>query len=288
MGTKALWNLAFLLFFPSTLLAQTLPEPSTIKNGDIEWNTERIDKGIYWKTYHGKDYFDAKLNINIIEVWLDSSDYAFKIGHASGEGLKTSEFGKQFGALAAINGSFFDMEGGGSMVFLKSGGEIISNGAPANNFYTENGAFSWSDGESPEIIPRPEKGWDSVHHTHILSSGPLLLRNGETAAFKSDPFHQNRHPRTAVAVADSNRVIFVTVDGRSFQSYGMTIPELADFLKLLGAESALNLDGGGSSAMWIAGKNEHGIVNYPSDNLEFDHLGERIVANSLLLLVNRQ
>ena len=62
----------------------------------------------------------------------------------------------------------------------------------------------------------------------------------------------------------------------------MTIPELAQFFFELGADSALNLDGGGSTAMWI--HNGIGVVNYPSDNLEFDHNGERPVSNALLIV----
>ena len=76
------------------------------------------------------------------------------------------------------------------------------------------------------------------------------------------------------------------VDGRSFQSYGMTIPELTQFLQELGAVDALNLDGGGSASMWVRDKKMDGIVNYPSDNFEFDHEGERGVSNALLLISN--
>lgn len=287
MNTKSHWNFVFIFLFPLSVLAQTSAIPADSETGDIDWAIEKIENGIYWKTYHGRDYFDSKLNINIVEIWLDSTDADFKIAHTPGESLKTSEFAGSNNALIAINGSYFSAEDRKPVVFLKSGGSVISTGAPANNFYTENGAFSWNRGETPVIIPKPEKGWSSVQYEQILSAGPLLLLNGETASFKSDPFHENRHPRTTVAVANNNRVLFVTVDGRSFQSYGMTIPELADFLKTMGATSALNLDGGGSTTMWIDGKAENGIVNYPSGNLEFDHNGERNVVNSLLLLVNR-
>lgn len=288
MCTKSLWSIVLICLLPLSVLAQTVSDHHTSEKRATEWEVERIDQGVYWKTYHGKDYFDAKLNVNIVEVWLDSTEANFKIGYTSEINRKTSEFGGLNDALIAINGSYFNAENGKSVAFIKSAGEIVSNGAPANNFYTENGAFIWRAGENPVILPKPEEGWASVHHEHVLSSGPLLLLEGKPAAFKTDSFHQNRHPRTAVALADKNRVLFVTIDGRSFQSYGMSIPELAGFLKNQGAITALNFDGGGSTTMWIAGKKENGIVNYPSDNFEFDHHGERNVANSLLLIRNRQ
>jgi exopolysaccharide biosynthesis protein len=64
----------------------------------------------------------------------------------------------------------------------------------------------------------------------------------------------------------------------------MTIRELAEFLKQLGAVRALNLDGGGSTTMWIDTTSRTGVVNYPSDNLEFDHAGERPISNALLII----
>ena len=64
----------------------------------------------------------------------------------------------------------------------------------------------------------------------------------------------------------------------------MSTPELRELMEDFGAVSALNLDGGGSTAMWIDGFGENGIVNYPSDNRKFDHAGERGVANALILI----
>lgn len=85
------------------------------------------------------------------------------------------------------------------------------------------------------------------------------------------------HPRTAVGIdTDGNRLLFLVIDGRSASSRGYTMVELATMMTALGAESALNLDGGGSSAMYsrkVTG--EMGIINEPSDG------GERKVANGI-------
>ncbi|MGZ8780720.1 MAG: phosphodiester glycosidase family protein, partial [Thermoanaerobaculia bacterium] len=74
------------------------------------------------------------------------------------------------------------------------------------------------------------------------------------------------HPRTAVAVSRDRRTLyFVVADGRRPDVPGMTLPELADFLvREVGACAAMNLDGGGSSAMWVG----DAIVNRPSDGAE--------------------
>ena len=78
------------------------------------------------------------------------------------------------------------------------------------------------------------------------------------------------HPRTAVGIdADGRTLLILVVDGRSAVSRGYTMVELADLMTALGAENALNLDGGGSSAMYTrAGTGAMAIVNEPSDGAE--------------------
>ena len=75
------------------------------------------------------------------------------------------------------------------------------------------------------------------------------------------------HPRTAVGIdRDTGRILLLVVDGRSKLSRGYTLVELARMMRRLGAEDALNLDGGGSSTM--VGKDRDGgvrVLNPPSD-----------------------
>ncbi|MCC5940639.1 MAG: phosphodiester glycosidase family protein [Balneolaceae bacterium] len=277
-----LWVICF--FLPLSIDAQN-------KNGsdlpELQWEIEKLADGVYWKSYLGDDLFDAKLSINILKMNPVTSGLSLKIAYREGELIKTSDFAAEHNALAAINGSFFHAEPGGSVVFLKVDGKIIVEGAVNRNPYIENGAIGWYDSGMPVILPKPDEGWLATDLENVLSSGPLLLYNNEFREFRDDPFNQNRHPRTAVAITEDNNLLMVTVDGRSFQSYGMTIPELAEFLKSLRAVDALNLDGGGSTSMWIENMKTDGIVNYPSDNFEFDHEGERGVSNALLILHNQ-
>ena len=126
---------------------------------------------------------------------------------------------------------------------------------------------------------------ETPHRTarQVLGGGGMILENGkpvqelnETRERLGRNFMTARHPRTLVATnADRSRVWLITIDGRQEASLGMSFAEMADFLLNLGATDALNLDGGGSTAMVIDGE----IVNRPSDIT-----GERAVANVLLLV----
>ena len=111
-----------------------------------------------------------------------------------------------------------------------------------------------------------------------IGGGPRLLRNGQISIEASaegiaESFVTARHPRTAVGF-NSEYIFLVTVDGRQpGYSMGMSLTELAQFIKELGADEAINLDGGGSTTMWVHGS----IRNKPSDGFP------RSIANALIL-----
>ncbi len=118
--------------------------------------------------------------------------------------------------------------------------------------------------------------------TQLIGGFPRIVRNGSNYAVAGyynegggATFHTDLHPRTAVGFnADSTKVYFVTVDGRQNASRGMSLSELADFMIHIGVAQAVNLDGGGSTAMYVRGE----IENVPSDGLGT----ERVVKNSLV------
>ena len=109
-----------------------------------------------------------------------------------------------------------------------------------------------------EVLTIPN--WDDVNH--IISGGPYLVRNGgiyvDTAEQKLGSIG-GRNPRTAVGYTDDNDLIIVTVDGRESTSVGMTLLELANFMKSIGCYNAMNLDGGGSTVLYVNGQ----VVNHP-------------------------
>jgi uncharacterized protein YigE (DUF2233 family) len=121
--------------------------------------------------------------------------------------------------------------------------------------------------------------------TDALAAGPLLLRDGLPVSFEaqSSDFALNRHPRTAVGLSANGQIGWlVVVDGRQPASGGATLAELATFLRGLGADDAINLDGGGSSALVIEGADgEPSVVSSPIDGGVVGW--ERAVANHLLV-----
>ena len=102
--------------------------------------------------------------------------------------------------------------------------------------------------------------WNNVKH--IISGGPYLVKNGEVfvdmTAQKLGAIG-GRNPRTAVGYTSDNNLILLTADGREGSSIGMTLMELARFMQSLGCIGAINLDGGGSTVMYVNGS----VVNKP-------------------------
>ncbi len=110
-----------------------------------------------------------------------------------------------------------------------------------------------------DIKINPE--WQDVNH--IISGGPYLVKNGDIYV---DMTAQKlgsvggRNPRTAIGYTKDNNLIMLTADGREGASIGLTLNELANLMKELGCVNAMNLDGGGSTVMYIQGK----VVNKPA------------------------
>lgn len=114
---------------------------------------------------------------------------------------------------------------------------------------------------SMELDVKMNPVWDDVDH--IISGGPYLIKEGEVyidvTAQKLGAI-TGKNPRTAIGYTKDNEFIMVTVDGREQNSVGMTLGELARFMKGLGCVNAMNLDGGGSSVMYVSGR----VVNKPA------------------------
>lgn len=113
----------------------------------------------------------------------------------------------------------------------------------------------------------------------IVGGVPQLIRDGKIEITweqekSSKSFVETQHPRTAVAKLKDGKFLMITVDGRSEASGGIGLRELAEFLLEMGATDAMNLDGGGSTTMFLDGK----IVNQPSDKE-----GERRVSDAILV-----
>jgi exopolysaccharide biosynthesis protein len=157
-------------------------------------------------------------------------------------------------------------------------GKVIAEGI--NNSHIPRGAVVLSGhgtaaqvleelriGDDVRIIETLGGRWDNADYA--IGAGPMLVMNRniflttEAERFGSD-VAGGRAPRTAVGITADGTILLVVVDGRQAISMGMTLFELAEFMQELGAQDAMNFDGGGSSVMVI----KDTIVNSPSGGQE--------------------
>ncbi len=113
----------------------------------------------------------------------------------------------------------------------------------------------------------------------VIAGAPQLIKDSKIDITwqeekSSKSFVETRHPRTAVAKLKDGKFLMITVDGRTESSGGIGLQDLAEYLLSLGATDAMNLDGGGSTTMFVDGK----VVNHPSDKE-----GERKVSDAILV-----
>lgn len=244
-----------------------------------DWDQQRVKKGIVWKKAHFEDLFGGKQAVNIIEVNLKRHHKNLRLAGVLRGMKRTSDFAQENHAVAAVNGGFFNTKIGGAVDFIKIDGTVVN---VSTNNHPRSNAYIAFDKKSVRIIPQTQDSIRESSADNVLLSGPLLLSNNQFAVLEDNKFNDNKHPRTAVALR-GNTLVFITVDGRSSMSHGVSLPELSKLLKWYGCVDAMNLDGGGSTTMYVKGQPDNGVVNYPSDNKKFDHQGERPVANILYI-----
>ena len=256
------------------------------------WQKKIVTQGITHRYIHfsGKELFSSNQYISILEI----EGGAGKIEIIPSPLLiETSVLATQSEALAAINGSFFkfnyehNTEDYNSVDYIRK-----ENKQLAPNSYSDSrqrqmhqkGALAISRNELHILKADVLKSWENlIQADEILTTGPILRTAGVDEVLENSSFYITRHPRTAVAKMANGNILFVTVDGRSTESEGMTLEQLQSTLRWLGAEYIINLDGGGSTTMYIKGESDNGVVNHPTDNRTFDNKGERKVANIVIV-----
>jgi len=243
---------------------------------------DEVSEGVEWRQYRPDSLFSSRQCINII-FCENTYGHIFDLVSSEEEKKTTNSFAKNNDAIIAVNGSFFDVKNGGSVVFLQNNKKVSAKTTKVHEFIDE-GAIALDRKGLLSIIEKPAQGWKrNKEFEDILSSGPMLILDGNIQPITQDKFNLSRHPRTAIGTKQDGTIVLVTVDGRSPYAQGMTIEELTVLMANLGCVDAINLDGGGSTTLWVNGRTPNGTVNYPSDNKEFDHAGVRKVANAIIL-----
>ncbi len=283
-----------MLLFSKLCFAQN--DSLVIKNAN--WMSTDIGNGVIWKSTHfkQKELFNGNQSINIIATRLKNRKVKFGFlavdttktnNKAKRLLLPTSKLASQNNVLVAVNAGFFDMKNGGAVDFLKIGGTIIDTTRLKDVARLPFHAISavTIHKNKVKIVKGGEAvGWErGLTEENVLLTGPLLRLNNVSEVLPKTPFNDNRHPRTCACVTNDKKLLLITVDGRSSESFGMTLTELTVLARLLNCKDAINFDGGGSTTMYIKGQPENGVVNYPSDNKLFDHAGERSVNNIFYL-----
>ncbi|MDQ6814370.1 MAG: phosphodiester glycosidase family protein, partial [Bacteroidota bacterium] len=273
-----------------------------------KWENSKIARGIRLKHFwFNHDLFNSNENINILEVKMNRRN-AVDV-EADPKILKTtSQFGLEHDAVAALNGTFFDMKNGGSEDYIRMDGKSLNETHTAKNnkraLHQKSAVVIYKGRVSIKEWDGSERWEDELPGEDIMVTGPLLLKDHRPVSIDSVAFNTARHPRSAIAIK-GRKLLLITVDGRNERAEGMSLFELAKVLKWLGADDAINLDGGGSTTLWVKGFPDGGVINHPSDNKamlksaeykagtdldnmaadnkKWNHSGERPVANVILI-----
>ena len=220
--------------------------------------------------YRGKFSVDTipdwSLKINGINI-PRGENQAVLYNSRQGTKTKTNQWGLELGISR------------GQIVERKSENSLINRGDWVLSAHgQEKDMISYLvPGDKVTVEHLVDSKWDQA--SHIIGAGPRLIENGKVnvtskqEAFPSD-ISVGRAPRTAIGEMKDGTVWLIVVDGRSWQSAGMSLPELANFLNKMGIYNAMNLDGGGSSEMVVNQK----IKNKPSDG------AERSVGSSIIIV----
>lgn len=255
---------------------------------DAGWETTKLGKGA--EAIHAQfRIFDSMQDISIIRY--PARKFKTRFGHyPSEEAGKTSELAVKAGVQMAINAGYFD-KGPVPCVYFRIGEEVYAETKPKEAQLRVNAVVGFKDRKGRKMMIREcdATQYDEVTSDlhSVMASGPLLMQDGlvvvpesYSKAYperKTGGFYDGRHPRSIIGSDDKGHIYLIVIDGRhKDQAEGTTIYQTALICYLLGLDDAINLDGGGSSALWCE---DLGVLNHPSDNKKFDHNGERKIPN---------
>ncbi len=250
-------------------------EDEEILSSESEINANSTTRFTQTPVISESSYSDQNISITITEdrinetsvyvadVYVSSAEY-LKTAFAQnsyGKNIteKTSEMAENNNAVLAINGDFYGTQTKGYV--LRNG--VLYRETASNDqedlVIGQDGSFEIINEEEISAQQLLEDGAEQ-----ILSFGPALLMNGEISVSESDEVGKAKtsNPRTAIGVIDDLHYVFIVSDGRTEESEGLTLYQLAEYMQNLGVDAAYNLDGGGSSTMYFNGS----VVNHPTTN----------------------
>ena len=254
------------------VLAETI---STVATTSTSSNAAAAIQAAKTATVTDSSYKDDNITVNLSEttvnntqvyvadITLSSSDYlktAFaQNAYGTNVTAKTSVTAADNNAILAVNGDYYG---------ANSTGYVIRNGVVYRDTVREdssNGDLAiYKDGSFKVIYEDQISAEQLVNDgvVNLLAFGPALVENGEIAVDTNTEVGQAMasNPRTAIGIIDENHYIIVVSDGRTSESEGLSLYQLAEVMKSYGAKTAYNFDGGGSSTLYFNGQ----VINKPT------------------------
>jgi len=221
----------------------------------------------------GSVYDDGSTRVALSEYRLnDTTVYVADVTLSSAEALGAvlaqnaygrnvtetpSSMAERSGAILAVNGDYYGARQRGYVVRNGVLYRSVGTSGQEDLVIDQNGDFSIIREEEVSAQALVEAG-----AAQVFSFGPALIENSQVSVGQRDEVAQAMasNPRTALAQVGELHYLFVVADGRTGDSTGLSLYELAQFLQTLGAQTAYNLDGGGSSAMIFNGE----VINTPT------------------------
>lgn len=210
-----------------------------------------------------KEYRENETAIYVADIIITSPEYLktalAKDSYGKNVTEKTSTMAERNKAVIAVNGDYYG---------VRERGYVIRNGVLYRSAAGEDredlviyddGSFDIINESLLEANELLEGGAEQV-----LSFGPALIIDGRISVDEDDEVSQSMrsNPRTAIGIIEKGHYLMVVSDGRTKESAGLSLYELAEFMQSLGAVIAYNLDGGGSATMYFCGE----IINKPTSN----------------------
>lgn len=225
---------------------------------DTSYSDDNIQVSLTEKTVENTQVY-------IADITVSSSDYlktAFAQNtYGTNVTAKTSVTATENNAILAVNGDYYG---------ANSTGYVIRNGVVYRDTVREdssNGDLAIYKDGSFKVIYEDESSADQLVKdgvVNLLAFGPSLVEDGEITVNTNSEVGQSMasNPRTAIGIIDENHYIIVVSDGRTSESEGLSLYQLAEVMKSYGVKTAYNLDGGGSSTLYFNGQ----VINKPTTN----------------------
>lgn len=218
-----------------------------------------------------------RVDVHVVAIDLRLAEIAVVATRPEDRAMSVREFGRRYDVDIAVNANYFNGRS-------RSCGLAAGDGKVWRDSYQDGCEMSFGFGplnqvlafESGPLLAGPlPRAW----MTEVVTGKPWLVRDGIVQTGWDAPRHiWGHHPRTALGLSRDRKTLFLVVaDGRRRGARGMSGTQLAELFVELGAANALNMDGGGSSELWI--RKERGVQNKPSDGRGRsvgNHLGIRV------------